>query len=114
MEQNAHDLYHKHESSILTNIIVFTSLIATSMAGLIVAYRKHTIALIVYAIALDLIYLSSFLYCSRIPAFHCAYIVFVSIIIYIRAYHLHSKRSQTKIRLIQTSNSDAEIIKNAL
>ncbi|XP_046915871.2 uncharacterized protein LOC124496395 [Dermatophagoides farinae] len=105
MQRTAHSMYEKHEPAILMNVVILTSVIAFSMAGLVAALRKHKIMLFIYAIALDLIYLTTFLYCARLPSIHCSLIVFVSIIVYLRVHHLWSKNSTDKVHLLQASTT---------
>ena len=91
------------------NIVSFTTLIAFSIAGLIVTFKKHAIFLIAYGVGLDLVYSSSFLYISRIKPWICAYVVFVSILAYIHARQLLIQQSANKVSMLKT-NSDGELI----
>lgn len=89
------------------NVVIYSSVIALSIVGLVAAIRRHKIMLTIYAFALNLIYLTSFIYCARVPSFYCSIIVFVSIIVYLRSHHLWSKNSEDKIHLIQAKLSSS-------
>lgn len=93
------------------NIVSYTTLIALSIAGLVVAIRKHSIFLVIYGIGLDLVYSSSFLYISRLKPVICAFVVFVSILAFIHARQISIQRSTSKVSILQ-ANSDRELIKD--
>lgn len=97
------------------NIVIYTSVISFSIAGLIAAIGNHTILLIIYGLLLDSIYLCTFLYNARIRSFHCSFLIFVSILSYLRSYHLWVKKSESNVNLLQAGRgSDNDIVKNVV
>lgn len=110
---NARRIYEKNEPAMLTSIAILTTIITFSMAGLIAAIKKNASMLVLYGILLDLIYTTTFLYYARIPSLHCTFIIFVSILVFIRSFHLWSKQSKMKINLLKAnSTTNDHVISN--
>ncbi|KAI2796605.1 hypothetical protein BLOT_014398 [Blomia tropicalis] len=111
LQRSANDMYQKHEAATIVNIVTFASLIAISIAGIVVTLKREAMLLVIYGISLDIVYSTSFLYVSRVKPWICAFIVFVSILSFIHGRQIAIQKSTHKVSILQAT-SDNELIKD--